>query len=59
MLLFNPTHLAGGRIQSGRIPLQLSWSAQAGDAPICSYDLSRVDPAPAEGLGSAGIAARH
>ena len=39
---------------SPTIPLQLSSSAQAGDAPICSYDLSRVDPAPAEGLGSWG-----
>jgi photosystem II stability/assembly factor-like uncharacterized protein len=54
MLAFNPMHLAAGRIQSGRVPLQLSWSAQAGDAPICSYDLSRVDPAPAQALGSWG-----
>jgi photosystem II stability/assembly factor-like uncharacterized protein len=50
MVSSGTAHLAAGQIQHGRVPLHLAWAAQAGDAPICSYAVTRSAPAPTKSL---------
>ncbi len=52
MIVVGPAHLGSGQLQLGRVPLHLVWAAQAGDSPICGYDLSRTLPTPTLSIDS-------